>query len=80
MENVRWVQASLDLLQTFVSHGGHRVIMAGTCAEYDPPLLIADIRRLREEVNWSAQTLRPLKNVKFCSRSRKTKILTTGIH
>jgi len=34
-ENLRWVQASLDLLQTFVSHGGHRVVMAGTCAEYD---------------------------------------------
>ncbi len=24
--------------------------------------------------------LRPLKNVKFCSSSRKTKILTAGIH
>jgi len=35
VENFRWVQASLDLLQAFVSHGGHRVIMAGTCAEYD---------------------------------------------
>jgi hypothetical protein len=23
---------------------------------------------------------RPLRNVQFCSRSRKTKILTTGIH
>lgn len=35
MENFRWVQASLSLLQSFVSHGGNRVIMAGTCAEYD---------------------------------------------
>lgn len=35
MDNFRWVQASLDLLQTFASHGGHRVVMAGTCAEYD---------------------------------------------
>jgi nucleoside-diphosphate-sugar epimerase len=34
-ENLRWVQASLDLLQTFVAQGGHRVVMAGTCAEYD---------------------------------------------
>jgi len=34
-ENLRWVQASLDLLQNFVSHGGYRVVMAGTCAEYD---------------------------------------------
>ncbi len=28
----------------------------------------------------STKILRPLKNVQFCSRSRKTKILTTGIH
>lgn len=35
LENFRWVQASLDLLQTFVLHGGHRAVMAGTCAEYD---------------------------------------------
>jgi nucleoside-diphosphate-sugar epimerase len=35
VENFRWVQASLNLLQAFVSNGGHRVVMAGTCAEYD---------------------------------------------
>lgn len=35
LENVHWVQASLDLLQTFTRHGGQRVVMAGTCAEYD---------------------------------------------
>ena len=34
-ENVRWVQASLELLQAFARHGGQRVVMAGTCAEYD---------------------------------------------
>jgi nucleoside-diphosphate-sugar epimerase len=34
-ENMRWVQASLGLLQSFHSHGGSRVVMAGTCAEYD---------------------------------------------
>jgi nucleoside-diphosphate-sugar epimerase len=34
-ENVRWVQASLSLLQAFGSNGGQRVVMAGTCAEYD---------------------------------------------
>lgn len=33
--NVRWVQASLDLLQAFVINGGERVVMAGSCAEYD---------------------------------------------
>ncbi|HEY0322876.1 MAG TPA: NAD(P)-dependent oxidoreductase [Pyrinomonadaceae bacterium] len=35
VENLRWVQASLDLLQEFASAGGSRVVMAGTCAEYD---------------------------------------------
>lgn len=34
-ENLRWVQASLGLLQAFAAHGGQRVVMAGTCAEYD---------------------------------------------
>lgn len=34
-ENVRWLQASLELLQAFVLNGGQRVVMAGTCAEYD---------------------------------------------
>lgn len=34
-ENFRWVQASLDLLQAFASQGGERVVVAGTCAEYD---------------------------------------------
>ena len=32
--NLRWVQASLELLQTFASNGGERVVMAGSCAEY----------------------------------------------
>lgn len=34
-ENFRWVQASLELLRTFTDCGGQRVVMAGTCAEYD---------------------------------------------
>ncbi len=35
VENLRWVQASLEMLQEFARYGGHRVVMAGTCAEYD---------------------------------------------
>ncbi len=34
-ENVRWIEASLDLLHAFHKTGGKRVVMAGTCAEYD---------------------------------------------
>lgn len=33
--NLRWVRASLDLLETFVLNGGQRIVMAGSCAEYD---------------------------------------------
>jgi nucleoside-diphosphate-sugar epimerase len=35
LENVRWVQSSLNLLQAFAINGGRRVVMAGSCAEYD---------------------------------------------
>lgn len=34
-ENADWLRASLALLETFERHGGLRVVMAGTCAEYD---------------------------------------------
>lgn len=33
--NFRWVQASLELLYHFHKIGGQRIVMAGTCAEYD---------------------------------------------
>ena len=35
MENLRWVRTSLGLLQAFIDAGGSRVVMAGSCAEYD---------------------------------------------
>ena len=34
-ENLLWVLASLELLRQFYNHGGKRVVMAGSCAEYD---------------------------------------------
>ena len=34
-ENLRWVQASIELLKTFADCGGRRTIFAGSCAEYD---------------------------------------------
>jgi nucleoside-diphosphate-sugar epimerase len=34
-ENLSWVGASLGLLRAFAQAGGRRVVMAGTCAEYD---------------------------------------------
>lgn len=35
IENLNWVQASLNLLQSFSMNRGQRVVIAGTCAEYD---------------------------------------------
>jgi nucleoside-diphosphate-sugar epimerase len=34
-ENLRWIEASLTLIRAFSLHGGERVVVAGTCAEYD---------------------------------------------
>ena len=34
-ENFRWLEASIALLRHFRQAGGQRVVMAGTCAEYD---------------------------------------------
>jgi nucleoside-diphosphate-sugar epimerase len=34
-ENVVWVERSLRLLRAFARHGGRRLVMLGTCAEYD---------------------------------------------
>ena len=34
-ENVVWVERSLQLLRAFVRCGGRRLVMLGTCAEYD---------------------------------------------
>jgi nucleoside-diphosphate-sugar epimerase len=33
-ENLRWVDASLRLLQAFAAAGGERAVIAGSCAEY----------------------------------------------
>lgn len=34
-ENLLWVRATLDLLETFRLNGGQAAVIAGTCAEYD---------------------------------------------
>jgi nucleoside-diphosphate-sugar epimerase len=35
LENIKWVEGSLQLLRRFQMNGGKRIVMAGTCAEYD---------------------------------------------
>lgn len=34
-ENLRWLQASIDILMNFTASGGERAVLAGSCAEYD---------------------------------------------
>jgi nucleoside-diphosphate-sugar epimerase len=34
-ENLGWVAATLDLVRAFAAAGGKRVVLVGTCAEYD---------------------------------------------
>lgn len=33
--NIQWLQASLNLIESFQRHGGQRVFVAGTCLEYE---------------------------------------------
>jgi nucleoside-diphosphate-sugar epimerase len=35
LENERWREASVHLVREFIRFGGRRVVVAGTCAEYD---------------------------------------------
>lgn len=35
LENIRWVKASLELMQAFAHNNGRRAVMVGSCAEYD---------------------------------------------
>lgn len=34
-ENLRWLQNSLELVHSFKTSGGKRIVVAGSCAEYD---------------------------------------------
>ncbi len=34
-DNARWLEASVALARAFIAHGGRRLVVAGTCAEYD---------------------------------------------
>jgi nucleoside-diphosphate-sugar epimerase len=53
IENIEWIGATLRLLRAFASAGGHRAVVAGSCAEYswgaaplresDTPLLPATL-------------------------------------
>lgn len=71
-ENLRWVQASLELLQVFAEHGGKRLVVAGSCAEYGeknddcdedetffrPTTLYGSCKHCLQEIldHWSRQT------------------------
>lgn len=71
LENPQWLQWSLRLVELFLAHGGERVVVAGTAAEYDwsaglceelttpcrPSTLYAACKHALYEVleRWSAQ-------------------------
>ncbi|MET3855068.1 NAD(P)-dependent oxidoreductase [Rhizobium sp. OAE497] len=35
IDNLKWMAASLNLVENFIRNGGRRVVVVGTCAEYD---------------------------------------------
>lgn len=35
LENDKWVSYTIDIVESFFRHGGHKVVGAGTCFEYD---------------------------------------------
>ena len=72
LDNPRWLQSSLQLVEVFLAHGGQRVVVAGTAAESDwsagvcseratpcrPATLYAACKHAQYEVleRWSAQS------------------------
>lgn len=71
LDNPKWLQSSLQLVEIFLAHGGQRVVVAGSVAEYDwsagvcserttpcrPSTLYAACKHAQYEVleRWSAQ-------------------------
>lgn len=55
-ENIRWLQAGLELMREFADAGGQRAVMAGTCAEYAPSseLLVEEVSPLRPATLYGA--------------------------
>lgn len=49
-ENVAWVERSLGLVRAFVRHGGRRLLVVGTCAEYDWSSADGPLRESRSRV------------------------------
>lgn len=72
LDNPLWLRSSLQLVETFLAHGGQRMVVAGTVAEYDwtagvcserttpcrPTTLYAACKHAQYEVleRWSAQS------------------------
>lgn len=42
-ENLNWVEASFRLIESFVQQGGKRVVVAGSCAEYESQSLCCEM-------------------------------------
>ena len=53
-ENLNWVRASLELLESFQAYGGEHAVLVGSCAEYD---WSGDSKCLEEQTPLSPSTL-----------------------
>jgi len=53
-DNTQWRDASIDLVTRFFDSGGHRAVMAGSCAEYD---WTTDAEHLAEDAPCNPSTL-----------------------
>jgi nucleoside-diphosphate-sugar epimerase len=64
-ENFRWVAASEHLLRAFRAQGGSRVVMAGSCAEYDWSRVEICDERTSALANESAASMSPYAECKI---------------
>jgi nucleoside-diphosphate-sugar epimerase len=55
-ENLRWLQAGIDLIRAFAEAGGTRAVLVGTCAEYEPTAekLVEGVTPLRPTTLYAA--------------------------
>ena len=53
-ENLDWVSASINLIKNFASNGGHRIVISGSCAEYDWDRQVENYSENEKTVNYSS--------------------------
>lgn len=72
-ENLDWIVTSKLLVQSFISHGGKRIVAAGTCAEYDWGSGEASLDETKSK-------LRPLSMYGQCKVAFRKSLVTLSAH